>query len=133
MYYTWHKNYDFSDFTLSEKLKWNKRTFIFKIKNLFRFKLGWFLEKKERQIKDIYYKLEYKSRCFIFPFIVKLIVLKLKLRRKEGVKIEKSPYSESTYISYMYLKYDAFGKNYVKIRVSMHYNKNATADVFVYV
>lgn len=125
MKYTWVKRFDDSDdpLTLREKLKYNHIIFKGRLKSRL-VRLGYF-------VKDFRYKvlcISYKWRVFRFQFAIKIISIKLKMKGKTGIQIEKSPYSESTYITYMY---DGLYKNYIRIRVSMHDNPNAKADVYV--
>lgn len=127
MRYTWDKRFDDSEdpFTFSEKFKHN--LFVFKGNLKFiRERVGYFITELNDKVSSILYK----WRVFIFPIVVKIIVLKLKMKGKKDITIEKSPYSESTYIDYMY---DGLFKNYIRIRVSMHANPNAKADIYVWV
>lgn len=127
MMYTWDKRFDDSDdpLTFREKLKYNRIVFKGRLKSI-RARLGYFVNNFRYKVLSI----SYKWRVLKFPIVVKIITIKLKMKGKTGIEIEKSPYSESTYITYMY---DGLYKNYIRIRVSMHANPNAKADVFVWV
>lgn len=127
MMYTWDKRFDDSEdpLTFREKLKYNRIVFKGRLKSI-RARLGYFVNNLRYKVLSI----SYKWRVLKFPIVVKIIAIKLKMKGKTGIEIEKSPYSESTYISYMY---DGLFKNYIRIRVSMHGNPNAKADVFVWV
>ena len=127
MRYTWDKRFDDSGypFTFSQKIKYNRIVFKTKVEMLL-VRLGYL--KTDLKLKMIH--IHFGLRKLMFPLVIKCIVLKLKIKRKKKVEVEVSPFSESTYITYMY---DGISKNYVRIRVSMHGNKNAKADVFVWV
>jgi len=120
--YTWNEGFYEDEtkddkFTLRQSIKWNYREFKRVLKNDINSMPTHLIY---LPLKFRYYKLRYKYRTRILPFYEKIILLIItkcllfKLRNKNRVTLEYSPYSESRYILYDY------ANGYIKIRISAH-------------
>lgn len=79
-----------------------------------------------RKAEDFKSELRYKLFHLRLFLVVKIVVIKLTLRGRKKITVEKSPFSESVYIYYYY---DGVSRNYVKIRVSGHRLKHSNSNL----